>query len=378
MINPRTGRRSAGDFPRLLRALLPLVRHRYRRRSAATDALRARDRDVHDLDRRAAADTGRGGVARQHRRRKVRARRRGRARRVTGEVLASVSYPWPARCRPLARGPAGGRRTTRTADDGVARSRALRTLSAGIDVQAGDRRRGAREPAVQAEHLHLPAPARRTRRQLRPRLDAVRCATTRWTPCRTATSDLDAGLVVSCNAYFAQLAQAARAAGRARGRVAVPDRCRRGRRRPQRCSGTLAHAGYGQGEVLVSPLKMARVSAAIAAGGRAVQPRWIAAAAGKVNAPPVDAPRFLSAEDAARLGKAMRDVVLDGTGRAVKANRVPIAGKTGTAEITGTAAHSWFTGFAPYGSSGPQIAFAVVVENAGYGAAPPRRWRASS
>jgi penicillin-binding protein 2 len=52
----------------------------------------------------------------------------------------------------------------------------------------------------------------------------------------------------------------------------------------------------------------------------------------------------------------------------VKSNPVPIAGKTGTAEVTGKAAHSWFTGFAPYGEPGPRIAFAVLVENAGYGA----------
>ena len=52
----------------------------------------------------------------------------------------------------------------------------------------------------------------------------------------------------------------------------------------------------------------------------------------------------------------------------VQANAVAIAGKTGTAEIAGGAAHSWFTGFAPYGGSGKRIAFAVLVENAGYGA----------
>jgi peptidoglycan glycosyltransferase len=45
-----------------------------------------------------------------------------------------------------------------------------------------------------------------------------------------------------------------------------------------------------------------------------------------------------------------------------------MAGKTGTAEIASGAAHSWFTGFAPYGGSGRRIAFAVLVENAGYGA----------
>jgi cell division protein FtsI/penicillin-binding protein 2 len=32
------------------------------------------------------------------------------------------------------------------------------------------------------------------------------------------------------------------------------------------------------------------------------------------------------------------------------------------------AAHSWFAGFAPYGGAARRIAFAVIVENAGYGA----------
>ena len=44
-----------------------------------------------------------------------------------------------------------------------------------------------------------------------------------------------------------------------------------------------------------------------------------------------------------------------------------IAGKTGTAEVAGAPSHSWFVGFAP--ASGPKrIAFAVIVENGGYGA----------
>ena len=41
--------------------------------------------------------------------------------------------------------------------------------------------------------------------------------------------------------------------------------------RPQteaRLRRTIAHAGYGQGEVLVSPLKMARVAAAVAHDGK--------------------------------------------------------------------------------------------------------------
>jgi peptidoglycan glycosyltransferase len=45
---------------------------------------------------------------------------------------------------------------------------------------------------------------------------------------------------------------------------------------------------------------------------------------------------------------------------------VPIAGKTGTAEVDDARAHAWFVGFAPYGPA-PRIAFAVIVENGGYG-----------
>ena len=44
-----------------------------------------------------------------------------------------------------------------------------------------------------------------------------------------------------------------------------------------------------------------------------------------------------------------------------------IAGKTGTAEVKGARSHAWFVGYAPYEEDGPRIAFAVVIENGGYG-----------
>ncbi len=65
----------------------------------------------------------------------------------------------------------------------------------------------------------------------------------------------------------------------------------------------------------------------------------------------------------------MRDAVLSGTGRSLRDHPARIAGKTGTAELTGKPSHSWFVGFAPYGGSTRRIAFAVVIENAGYGSA---------
>jgi peptidoglycan glycosyltransferase len=63
----------------------------------------------------------------------------------------------------------------------------------------------------------------------------------------------------------------------------------------------------------------------------------------------------------------MREAVTAGTGRALANHPVAIAGKTGTAEVDGAASHAWFVGFAPYTGARRQIAFATIVENAGYG-----------
>jgi peptidoglycan glycosyltransferase len=73
-------------------------------------------------------------------------------------------------------------------------------------------------------------------------------------------------------------------------------------------------------------------------------------------------------EDARRLARDMRAVVTQGTAVGVfNGLRFGVAGKTGSAEnsIGDGTTHSWFIGFAPYGH--PRIAFAVIVENGGYG-----------
>ena len=60
----------------------------------------------------------------------------------------------------------------------------------------------------------------------------------------------------------------------------------------------------------------------------------------------------------------MRAVVTRGTAQRVDFPRT-VWGKTGTAQVGGgKRPHSWFVGYA----KDPNVAFAVIVENGGYGA----------
>jgi cell division protein FtsI/penicillin-binding protein 2 len=127
----------------------------------------------------------------------------------------------------------------------------------------------------------------------------------------------------------------------------------------------LPQAGYGQAEVRVTPFKMARVVAAIGNGGRMPYGHWVDDTEDARRRAPVS---VMAPEFAAQLGSYMRGVVQRGTARSLASVTPPIAGKTGTAEVQGAASHAWFAGFAPYGNTkGRRIAFAIVVENGGYG-----------
>jgi cell division protein FtsI/penicillin-binding protein 2 len=112
---------------------------------------------------------------------------------------------------------------------------------------------------------------------------------------------------------------------------------------------------------------MARVVAAIASDGVLREVRWDKSHPDDNAAATRSA--FLSADSARLLGRYMREAVMTGTGRSLRDHPARIAGKTGTAELSGKPSHSWFVGFAPYGSSPKRIAFAVIIENAGYGSA---------
>lgn len=130
----------------------------------------------------------------------------------------------------------------------------------------------------------------------------------------------------------------------------------------------------GQGEVLVTPLQMARLAAAVGNGGRLLQPqivhRVIDASGRVVRAaqPKLERDGIFTAEEAEFLRRAMLQVVIGerGTGHAALPDSILVAGKTGTAETPGKIEdHAWFVFFAPYDD--PQIAGAVIVERAGHG-----------
>jgi cell division protein FtsW (lipid II flippase)/cell division protein FtsI/penicillin-binding protein 2 len=168
---------------------------------------------------------------------------------------------------------------------------------------------------------------------------------------------LNRAMAVSCNAYFANLA-VAEGAKQLFGTARLF-----GINAPQSGTRLLPQSGYGQGDIVATPFQMARVAATVANGGRIPFLHWISKPEPE-RGPEVAA---LTPEQAELLGAAMREVVTDGTGRAVAAAPVPVAGKTGTAEISGGTSHAWFAGFAPYGRPGRRIAFCVFIENGGYG-----------
>ncbi len=125
--------------------------------------------------------------------------------------------------------------------------------------------------------------------------------------------------------------------------------------------GSLAQQSIGQGALLVTPLHMALVAAAIAHGGRPYAPRLA------MRTPPRLLDAIMDPGVAEKLKQLMREAVEHGTGQEANLKDLPIAGKTGTAQVPDGADHSWFVCLAPV--ERPALAIAVIIEHGGYGAA---------
>jgi penicillin-binding protein 2 len=138
--------------------------------------------------------------------------------------------------------------------------------------------------------------------------------------------------------------------------------------------GVPANMAIGQGELLVTPLQMAVMYGAIGNNGVLYRPHLVMKAEtyrGEVLFTEKLEKKQLpiSERSIALLKEALAGVVNQpgGTGGAARVLGVEVAGKTGTAQNPHGDDHSWFVAFAP--KDDPQIAVAVIVENAGHGSA---------
>lgn len=154
---------------------------------------------------------------------------------------------------------------------------------------------------------------------------------------------------------------------------------------PRWYTGDSVNLAIGQGELLVTPIQLANLYASIAAGGVRHQPRLVDRVIDGVTGEivlefgtRVAEPDLLAPE--------ILDPIVDGLGGAATRgtaatafagfplDTVPLAVKTGTAEVRGKRDFALFAGFGPRDE--PRYAFAVVIEEAGFGgeaAAPVAR-----
>jgi peptidoglycan glycosyltransferase len=125
--------------------------------------------------------------------------------------------------------------------------------------------------------------------------------------------------------------------------------------------GSAAQIAIGQGRLLVTPLQMALVGAAIANDGKLCAPRL----SDKIPASVLST--TMSAASAARVRSLLREVVVSGTGKKAEIPGLDVIGKTGTAQTPNGEDHAWFVCMAPMAK--PKIVICVLIEHGGFGAA---------
>jgi peptidoglycan glycosyltransferase len=124
---------------------------------------------------------------------------------------------------------------------------------------------------------------------------------------------------------------------------------------------------FGQDKLLVTPLQMALVAAAVANNGTIMTPhvvKEVRAANGSLvtRVKPQTWRKAMTPKTAGILNQFMQAVVTGGTGGQAAIPGIKVAGKTGTAETGKNHVYdAWFIFFAP--ADNPQVAGAVLLEN---------------
>ncbi len=141
--------------------------------------------------------------------------------------------------------------------------------------------------------------------------------------------------------------------------------------------GDTVNLSIGQGDLNVTPIQVARMMAAVANGGTLYRPYIVERIAPAGDDLPEQTTQVqavgtlpISPEHLAVIREALLGVTTNPIGTATHRYvglGIPVAGKTGSAEAGGpdTPSHSWFGAYAP--ADAPEIAIAVIAENAGEG-----------
>jgi penicillin-binding protein 2 len=134
---------------------------------------------------------------------------------------------------------------------------------------------------------------------------------------------------------------------------------------------TIRSLAIGQGELLITPIQMANMTATIANRGYFITPHLVKGIVSEDGIDPLYSTKHYTTIDSANYVPVVdgMDLVINGgpgsTARNAKINDIVVCGKTGTAENPHGNDHSIFIAFAP--KDDPKIAIAVYVENQGYG-----------
>jgi penicillin-binding protein 2 len=140
-------------------------------------------------------------------------------------------------------------------------------------------------------------------------------------------------------------------------------------------AGSTISVSIGQGAVMVTPIQLARMIAAVASGGTLIQPHLLK------NAPGLKPESFpLSNDTVEQVTQGMYGVVNEADGTTsgmVKLQNIEFCGKTGTAQVMGydlrnrlgkqkeVKDNGWFVGYAP--RRNPEIVVAALVQGGGWG-----------
>ena len=145
-------------------------------------------------------------------------------------------------------------------------------------------------------------------------------------------------------------------------------------------AGDAVNFSIGQGDTVITPLKLAQMYAAIGNGGTIWKPtvgKAIVSTDGTVieSIEPEKIGRIPATKETIKfLEAALREVVVSGTGAGAFAGfPIAVSGKTGTAQVFGKNANgtlksdtSWFASYAP--SEKPRFAVVMMVSQGGFGA----------